>query len=273
MRQVEAYLEAFALEHDLERHVRYGTRVTRALPCDGSSAGAGACTPPQNGAHEADGRAPAFSGCWAVTTEPSDTQVRLVGRLHVCPCCDDHSPGTGAPPAADPREVDPQAKPRCILLMVVRLRCCSRARVYPTKGGHCASGLVIRLRVSVCALVWQGEASTSSSTSAFDAVVVCNGHYSEPRRPPLRGSEAFPGRILHSHSYRDNAPYAGLTVVVIGASASGEDISREIALVADKVLHTLMLSFPSMCMAVTPRISLSMPHWQAMQYDHQDPLF
>jgi cation diffusion facilitator CzcD-associated flavoprotein CzcO len=73
------------------------------------------------------------------------------------------------------------------------------------------------------------------STSTFDAVVVCNGHYSLPRRPDLPGAGSFPGKLLHSHSYRDNAPYAGLTVVVVGASASGEDISREIALVADKV--------------------------------------
>ena len=78
-----------------------------------------------------------------------------------------------------------------------------------------------------------------TSTATFDAVVVCNGHYSNPRRPALPGAGQFPGRILHSHSYRTNGPYAGLTVVVIGASASGEDISREIAVVADKVLFFL----------------------------------
>lgn len=80
----------------------------------------------------------------------------------------------------------------------------------------------------------QGSVSTSGG-EVFDAVVVCNGHYSDPRRPEIPGMGEFPGRLLHSHSYRQNTPFAGMTVVVIGASASGEDISREIALVADKV--------------------------------------
>jgi len=69
----------------------------------------------------------------------------------------------------------------------------------------------------------------------FDAVAVCNGHYSAPRTPALPGAAAFPGRQLHSHDYRDAAPFAGRAVLVVGASASGEDISREIAEVADVV--------------------------------------
>lgn len=78
-------------------------------------------------------------------------------------------------------------------------------------------------------------AETSSVTEECDAVVVCNGHYSEVRRAELPGAEDYPGRIVHSHSYRDNEAFSGLTVIVIGASASGEDICREIALTADKV--------------------------------------
>ena len=66
-------------------------------------------------------------------------------------------------------------------------------------------------------------------------MVVCNGHYSDVRRAELPGAEQFPGAVVHSHSYRDNAAFRGLTVVVIGASASGEDICREIALTADRV--------------------------------------
>ena len=73
------------------------------------------------------------------------------------------------------------------------------------------------------------------SEEDFDAVVVCNGHYSDARRAELPGAESFPGTIVHSHGYRDNQAFAGLTVIVIGASASGEDICREIALTAEKV--------------------------------------
>ncbi len=78
--------------------------------------------------------------------------------------------------------------------------------------------------------------------SDFDAVIVCNGHYSEPRTPEVAGAGDFPGRQMHSHSYRDSRVCAGETVVVVGASASGEDISREIAEVADRVRPLLSRS-------------------------------
>ena len=79
------------------------------------------------------------------------------------------------------------------------------------------------------------EPEASTPTEDFDAVIVCNGHYSDARTAKLPGAEDFPGTIVHSHSYRDNEAFRGLTVVVIGASASGEDICREIALTAEKV--------------------------------------
>ena len=76
----------------------------------------------------------------------------------------------------------------------------------------------------------------ATTTRTFDACVVCNGHYSRPRLPPVDGLAAFPGRVTHTHDYRTAAPYAGLRVVVVGAAASGEDISRDIATVAAQVL-------------------------------------
>ena len=45
----------------------------------------------------------------------------------------------------------------------------------------------------------------------------------------------FPGALMHTHSYREPASFAGQRVVVVGASPSGEDISREVARVARKV--------------------------------------
>ena len=72
-------------------------------------------------------------------------------------------------------------------------------------------------------------------TETFDALVVCNGHYSEPRVPAIPGSQEFPGRQLHTHNFRENSCFAGQTVVVMGASASGQDIAREIADVAKTV--------------------------------------
>ena len=74
-----------------------------------------------------------------------------------------------------------------------------------------------------------------------DAVVVCSGHFSRPYMPHLRGMAAFEGEnggrrcVLHSFDYRDAAPFAGLRVVVVGAGASGVDISRELAGVCTEV--------------------------------------
>ena len=44
--------------------------------------------------------------------------------------------------------------------------------------------------------------------------------------------------MMHTHSYREPSLFAGQRVVVVGASASGEDISREIARFAKKVRLT-----------------------------------
>lgn len=69
----------------------------------------------------------------------------------------------------------------------------------------------------------------------FDAVVVCNGHYSQPKLAEFPGSSSWPGVQMHSHNYREPSSFTDQTVVVIGNAASGEDISREIADVAKEV--------------------------------------
>ena len=79
------------------------------------------------------------------------------------------------------------------------------------------------------------RAELQRQEATYDALVVCNGHYSAPRSPDIEGTDTFPGAVLHSHNYRVNEAYRGQVVVLIGASASGEDICREIAEVASKV--------------------------------------
>ena len=59
----------------------------------------------------------------------------------------------------------------------------------------------------------------------FDAVVICNGHYSESLIPPVEGSEFFRGVQIHSIDY-DNQPtsmslYENKRVLVVGSRSSG----------------------------------------------------
>ncbi|KAF7078117.1 LOW QUALITY PROTEIN: hypothetical protein CFC21_082598 [Triticum aestivum] len=69
----------------------------------------------------------------------------------------------------------------------------------------------------------------------FDAVVVANGHYSQPRLPSIPGMEAWRGRQVHSHSYREPEPFRGEVVVVVGCGESGKDIAMEVRRVAKEV--------------------------------------
>ncbi|KAM0821207.1 hypothetical protein ACQ4PT_025301 [Festuca glaucescens] len=77
----------------------------------------------------------------------------------------------------------------------------------------------------------------------FDAVVVCNGHYYQPHVADIAGMDAWPGKQLHSNTYRVPEPFRGQVVVVIGCSVSGMDISRDIAGVAKEV-HVASRSAP-----------------------------
>lgn len=61
-----------------------------------------------------------------------------------------------------------------------------------------------------------------------DALVICNGHYSEPRVPEWPGQDVFPGLQMHSHNYRDPSGFVNKRVVIVGAAFSGSDISQEI---------------------------------------------
>ncbi|KAL2880600.1 hypothetical protein SGCOL_003973 [Colletotrichum sp. CLE4] len=66
----------------------------------------------------------------------------------------------------------------------------------------------------------------------FDAVVFANGHYSVPYVPHVKGLdeyiEKFPGRVVHSKTYRSPQPYTGKKIITIGNSASGHDVAEEL---------------------------------------------
>lgn len=66
---------------------------------------------------------------------------------------------------------------------------------------------------------------SSYETYLFDYILVCNGHFFSPFIPKIKGHEVFKGRQMHSHDYRNPAPFQGENVVVIGGSHSGMDVA------------------------------------------------
>jgi cation diffusion facilitator CzcD-associated flavoprotein CzcO len=81
-----------------------------------------------------------------------------------------------------------------------------------------------------------GWALTANGTTLrYDAVAVCSGHYATPRLPEIAGADAFPARQMHSHNYREQSSFRGRCVALLGTAASGTDLAREIATVAERV--------------------------------------
>ncbi|KAI7733636.1 hypothetical protein M8C21_028579 [Ambrosia artemisiifolia] len=88
----------------------------------------------------------------------------------------------------------------------------------------------------ITSFVVESETNGVSSVEVFDAVVVCNGHNTQPRiATDIPGIETWSGKQMHSHNYRDSEPFRDQIVVVIGNGPSAIDIPREIAMVAKEV--------------------------------------
>jgi thioredoxin reductase len=71
------------------------------------------------------------------------------------------------------------------------------------------------------------------STSAFDAIAVCNGHHWQPRMPTYTGS--FDGVFMHSHHVKRFSAFKDRKVLVIGGGNSACDVAVEASRVANRV--------------------------------------
>ncbi|KAL3701103.1 hypothetical protein R1sor_019125 [Riccia sorocarpa] len=78
----------------------------------------------------------------------------------------------------------------------------------------------------------------------FDTVVICIGHFFQPRVISIPGAERWPGLHMHSHNYRIPEPFQDKVVVIIGNSKSGGDISKELIHVAKEV-HICARNWPA----------------------------
>ncbi|KAF2192070.1 FAD/NAD(P)-binding domain-containing protein [Zopfia rhizophila CBS 207.26] len=91
--------------------------------------------------------------------------------------------------------------------------------------------------------------SGTSQREIYDAVVVANGHFIVPYIPNIPGincwNEEYPGQITHSKYFRNASEFTNKKVIVVGNSASGIDISSQIATVSQ---HPLLWSIKSTSM-------------------------
>ncbi|KAM0274385.1 hypothetical protein ACHAQH_007887 [Verticillium albo-atrum] len=95
--------------------------------------------------------------------------------------------------------------------------------------------------------IWEVETldlkTNKTERSKFDAVMVASGHYNDPFIPDIKGlaeyNAAHPGAISHSKFYRNQLQYEGKKVVIVGNSASGIDLSAQIATVCK---HPVLIS-------------------------------
>jgi cation diffusion facilitator CzcD-associated flavoprotein CzcO len=104
--------------------------------------------------------------------------------------------------------------------------------------------------VQYCAQVVKAEPTSQESNSSwrvrvrqletskeedfeFDALIVANGHFIVPYIPDIPGikewNTLYPGRLNHSKYYRRPEDFADKKVIVVGNSASGADISAQVA--------------------------------------------
>ena len=68
----------------------------------------------------------------------------------------------------------------------------------------------------VCSQEIASEDNVVSKVELFDAVMVCNGHHSEPSWPDIPGMNSFSGLMIHSRFYKDHKPFEGKKVLVVG---------------------------------------------------------
>ena len=68
-----------------------------------------------------------------------------------------------------------------------------------------------------------GESHNAAGSYDFDFVVICNGVFSEPYVPDIKGRDRFEGTILHSSQFTDKDIVDGRKTVVVGAGKSALD--------------------------------------------------
>jgi putative flavoprotein involved in K+ transport len=96
-------------------------------------------------------------------------------------------------------------------------------------GLHVVTGVTAR-RISVRTGSGGGWtiATADDHTWHGRVVVVATGQYRQPLMPAWPGRESYAGRLAHSVTYGNAAPYANQRVLVVGAGNSGAEIATDL---------------------------------------------
>ncbi|WP_171020085.1 NAD(P)/FAD-dependent oxidoreductase [Hydrogenophaga sp. 2FB] len=99
-----------------------------------------------------------------------------------------------------------------------------RFGIHPELGAHVRA---IEPRPGLAGAPWQVVLAGGRHISA-NHVVVATGANRRPLVPTLPGQDRFQGRVLHSRSYRNAAPFAGQRVLVVGIGNTGAEIALDL---------------------------------------------
>ena len=97
--------------------------------------------------------------------------------------------------------------------------------------------------------------TTSAEPIAAAAVVIATGYTHEPVLPGWAQAKGKELPVVHSSAYRDNAPYRGQAVLVVGAGNSGSDIALDLARGGAREVWLSARSAPG----IVPRQALGLP--------------
>ncbi len=106
--------------------------------------------------------------------------------------------------------------------------------------------------------VWEVE-TASGEIARYDSVIVATGHLTKPLEVPALRDE-FSGEYLHSHHYKEPAPFVGKRVCVVGVGNSALDIASDLATVTPRlVLVARSNAF------IFPKLVFGRPFWDVVK--------
>lgn len=105
---------------------------------------------------------------------------------------------------------------------------------------------------------WQ-VVTEAGGVTEHDAVIVASGHLTKPLEVEAF-RDGFKGEYLHSHDYKEPAPFGRKRVCVVGIGNSALDIASDLATVA----HRTVLVARSSALII-PKLIFGRPFWDTIQ--------